>query len=85
MTLRFRSEVSTVETEYGTVILDQRSGYYFQLNPPGSTVVRMLLDGAGEDEAVAALLETYDVERERAARDVRELVDQLRVSGLVTA
>ncbi|MFB8183313.1 lasso peptide biosynthesis PqqD family chaperone [Streptomyces sp. NPDC055966] len=85
MALRFRSQVSTVDTEYGTVLLDERTGAYWQLNPTGAAVVRMLLDGYDPEQAAAALTEKYDVDAEQARRDVAALVDGLRGAELVTS
>jgi hypothetical protein len=83
MPLRFRNDVATAETDYGTVLLDQRGGSYWELNHTGQLVVRTLLRGGGEAEAAAALVDEFDVEPSQASRDVAELVSQLRASGLV--
>ncbi|RSN30870.1 lasso peptide biosynthesis PqqD family chaperone [Amycolatopsis sp. WAC 01416] len=84
MSLAFRPNVSIVDTDYGSVLLDERKGRYFQLNPSGRIVVRTLLEGGGSDEAAGALIEEYDVSRERAEQDVTALVEGLRAAGLVT-
>ncbi|EME99328.1 lasso peptide biosynthesis PqqD family chaperone [Streptomyces mobaraensis NBRC 13819 = DSM 40847] len=82
MALRFAPDVATAETEYGTVLLDQRKGRYWELNPTGTLVVRTLLDGGGEADAVEALVGAFAVDRERAAADVAALVALLRDAGL---
>ncbi|MGI5337427.1 lasso peptide biosynthesis PqqD family chaperone [Streptomyces sp. CA-181903] len=82
MALRFAPDVATAETEYGTVLLDQRKGRYWELNPTGTLVVRTLLDGGGEADAVEALVAAFAVDRERAAADVTALVALLRDAGL---
>ncbi|WKX69134.1 lasso peptide biosynthesis PqqD family chaperone [Streptomyces sp. XD-27] len=82
MTLRLRAGVSTAETDYGTVLLDERGGHYWELNPTGALVVRTLLDGGAEPEAVDALIAEFDIDRAQAARDVADLVRELRDSGL---
>jgi Coenzyme PQQ synthesis protein D (PqqD) len=84
MGLQFRSDVSTADTEYGTVLLDERSGCYWQLNPTGVLVVRTLLAGGTPTQAVTALTEEFDVDKPQAMQDVTALVDQLRSAGLVT-
>ncbi|MFI7121468.1 lasso peptide biosynthesis PqqD family chaperone [Amycolatopsis sp. NPDC049868] len=84
MSLAFRPNVSIVDTDYGSVLLDERKGRYFQLNPSGRIVVRTLLEGGDSEEAAGALIEEYDVSRERAERDVTALVEGLRAAGLVT-
>lgn len=84
MSLQFRPDVSTADTEYGTVLLDERSGHYWQLNPTGVLVVRTLLAGGTPTQAVIALTEEFDVDKPQAMQDVTGLVEQLRSAGLVT-
>ncbi|MFK4066824.1 lasso peptide biosynthesis PqqD family chaperone [Streptomyces sp. NPDC029674] len=84
MALRFGPDVSTTETDYGTVLLDQRSGNYWELNPTGTLVVKTLLDGGDETAAVDALVTQFDIGRARAEQDVTVLVRELRESGLAS-
>jgi hypothetical protein len=84
MALRFAADVSTAETDYGTVLLDQRSGHYWELNPTGTLVVKTLLEGGEEADAVDALVTEFDINRRQAAQDVATLVQELRVSGLAS-
>lgn len=85
MGFQFRSGVSTADTEYGTVLLDERSGHYWQLNPTGALVVRTLLAGGTHGDAVAALVEQFQVEDAQASADVATLLAELRSAGLVTS
>ncbi|MGK5642426.1 lasso peptide biosynthesis PqqD family chaperone [Streptomyces sp. URMC 126] len=82
MALRFAPDVATAETAYGTVLLDQRKGRYWELNPTGTLVVRTLMGGGGETDAVEALVTEFAVDRERATADVTALVALLRDAGL---
>ncbi|MFV0133874.1 lasso peptide biosynthesis PqqD family chaperone [Streptomyces sp. HMX87] len=82
MALRFSPDVSTAQTDYGTVLLDQRSGSYWELNPTGTLVVQTLLKGGDEAEAVDALVTEFDTDRARAEQDVTALVQELRKAGL---
>ncbi|MFE6364880.1 lasso peptide biosynthesis PqqD family chaperone [Streptomyces sp. NPDC057806] len=84
MALRFGPDVSTAETDYGTVLLDQRSGNYWELNPTGTLVVKTLLEGGEEAAAVDALVMEFDIDRSRAEQDVTALVQELRKSGLAS-
>ncbi|MFI0481632.1 lasso peptide biosynthesis PqqD family chaperone [Actinomadura sp. 9N215] len=85
MTLRLRPGVSTADTAYGTVLLDERSGDYWQLNPTAAAVVRRLSAGDSATQAAAALAEEFDVDPAQALRDVTALVEDLRTARLVTA
>jgi hypothetical protein len=83
MGLTFHAEVSTAETDYGMVLLDERDGRYWQLNPTGALVVRLLRDGATPAAAAHALAEEFRADRAQAEHDVHALLDGLRVAGLV--
>lgn len=82
MALRFGADVSTAETAYGTVLLDERSGEYWELNPTATLVVRTLLDGGDETAAVEALTAAFDISRDQALDDVTQLLRELRTAGL---
>ncbi|MBT2443913.1 lasso peptide biosynthesis PqqD family chaperone [Streptomyces sp. ISL-36] len=82
MALRFGANVSTADTDYGTVLLDERAGEYWELNPSGSLVVKTLMAGGDEADAVAALADEFEIDLAQASRDVEALVQQLRTSGL---
>ncbi|WP_405591147.1 lasso peptide biosynthesis PqqD family chaperone [Streptomyces sp. NBC_01092] len=84
MPLRFGDNVSTAETDYGTVLLDERAGEYWELNPTATLVVRTLLAGGEESEAAAALVREFDIDQAQALQDVETLVGQLRSSGLAS-
>ena len=84
MPLRFGDDVSTAETDYGTVLLDERAGAYWELNPTATLVVRTLLDGGEESDAAAALVREFDIDQAQAMQDVETLVRELRYSGLAS-
>ncbi|GHF39752.1 hypothetical protein GCM10010218_21340 [Streptomyces mashuensis] len=83
MTLRLRADVSTADTDYGTVLLDGADGRYWQLNASASLTLRTLLDGGTVDEAVRRLTGTYAVGPDRAREDVERLLTRLRDARLV--
>lgn len=82
MALRFAADVSTAKTDHGTVLLDERGGDYWELNPTATLVVDVLLAGGDEATASAALVAEFAVDAEVARRDVHALVRRLRASGL---
>jgi hypothetical protein len=83
MSMKLRERVSAADTEYGTVLLDEDSGEYWNLNPTGSLVLRTLLDGGSADEAAHRLTEDFAIDAETARTDVEDLLGGLRSSGLV--
>ncbi|CAL9507345.1 hypothetical protein SUDANB171_03554 [Streptomyces sp. enrichment culture] len=70
--------VTLAHTGDRAVLLDERTGTYWQLNPTGALVLRHLLDGATADQAAAALADAHPAATHRAARDVAELLATLR-------
>ncbi|GAB2990805.1 hypothetical protein GCM10023080_065710 [Streptomyces pseudoechinosporeus] len=80
-----RADVTACPTDDGMVLLDERSGRYWQLNGAGARVVQALLEGATSEHVADRLARTGPVSRERAAADVAALVDQLTRANLVTA
>jgi hypothetical protein len=83
MRLRLREGVSATDTEYGSILLDERSGDYFQLNATGTLVVRLLLADRSPAEAADALAEEFGVDRSRALADVTALTAALQEARLV--
>ncbi|GAB3499176.1 coenzyme PQQ synthesis protein D (PqqD) [Amycolatopsis cihanbeyliensis] len=81
--MTFHEHVTMTETDYGVVLLDLRSGQYFQLNPTAATVVRILRDGGDVAGAVDAVVGAFDVDRQRAEQDVTALLSDLRDSGVL--
>ena len=83
MTLKLRDGVSAADTDYGTALLDEDSGEYWNLNPTAALVLRTLLEGGTSTDAVQALVERYDVDADSASRDVQDLLGGLHSAGLV--
>jgi hypothetical protein len=83
MTLKLRDGVSTADTDYGLMLLDEDSGQYWNLNPTGAAVLRTLLGGGTPEQAVQELTSQYSVDADTASRDVQDLVGELHSAGLV--
>jgi hypothetical protein len=83
MTLRLRDRVSAADTEYGTVLLNEVNGEYWNLNPTGALVVRTLLDGGSVADAARRLMDEYAIDADTAREDVGELLSGLRAAGLI--
>ena len=83
MPLKLRDGVSTADTDYGTTLLDEDSGQYWNLNPTGALVLRTLLDGGTPGQAAQALTEQYAVDADTAGQDVEDLVGGLQAAGLM--
>ncbi|WP_433269053.1 lasso peptide biosynthesis PqqD family chaperone [Actinosynnema sp. CS-041913] len=82
MTLRLAEHVSMTTTEDGAVLLDERTGRYWQLNATGSVVLHTLLEGGDQEAAVRLLLAGADADSATVGVDVAEVVEHLCSTGL---
>lgn len=83
--ITLRENVAFADTDYGTALLDERSGVYWLVNSTGALALQVLLDGGDMDQAVAAVLDRYLVDRDTVTRDLHNLLARLRDAGLVAA
>jgi hypothetical protein len=83
MPLTLRRDVSATTDGPFLVLLDQRSGRYWQLSETGTLVVRALLDGAPTTDAAQLLAQRYQISLERATHDTLALVRTMDKAGLV--
>ncbi|MDQ4031590.1 MAG: lasso peptide biosynthesis PqqD family chaperone [Actinomycetota bacterium] len=82
MTFSLAPHVTTTRTEHGVVLLDERTGRYWQMNGTGALVLRSLIDGKTLESVVADLRDRYPAASEQAGRDVETLLDALRTAKL---
>ncbi|CUU58362.1 Coenzyme PQQ synthesis protein D (PqqD) [Parafrankia irregularis] len=83
MSTQLREHVVRTHTDYGAVLLDERTGRYFTLNPTADVAVGVLAGGGTPDQAAQAVTEAYEVDTATARADIDALVAQLRDAGLV--
>jgi hypothetical protein len=81
--LRLRHDVSATDTQDGAVLLDGKSGRYWQLNRTGAWVLSSLADERRPEQIAEDLASRYGIDGERALTDVRAIVDMLRSARLV--
>jgi type II secretory pathway component PulK len=82
---RLRANVTARPTEDGMVLLDERTGRYWQLNATGAAVLAALLNGATPGQVADRLVAARPVSHQRAAADVTALLDELTRANLVSA
>jgi hypothetical protein len=84
--LRLRADrLRWTQVDDEVVVVDGDTSTYLAANPSGAVLWRALADGATEDALVALLVDTYALERERAAADVAAFLDDLRRRGCLEA
>lgn len=82
---RLRTDVTCCTTENGMVLLEERTGRYWQLNATGAAVLQALLEGFTPRQIADQLTRTRPVTGDRATADVNSLLEQLTRAGLVAA
>ena len=84
MPFSLRGDVSATHSTDGMVLLDERTGRYWQLNATAALVLRALLCGATLGEAAMRLTGNHPgLSVEQADHDVDGLLTALRRAGLV--
>ncbi|MFI6642689.1 lasso peptide biosynthesis PqqD family chaperone [Streptomyces sp. NPDC050504] len=84
MRLTLRTDVSAAHCDDGTILLDEATGRYWQLNGTASAILSALLDGASPQQVADGLRARHPaLAAERAAEDVTSLVASLTRAGLV--
>lgn len=82
--MQLRTEGLTWQVvDESVVVLDLGGSVYLRLNGSGRTLWERLSDGCTEDELVDALVERYDVDRDRATADVTGFLADLRNRDLI--
>jgi Coenzyme PQQ synthesis protein D (PqqD) len=64
-------------------ILNMKNSVYYGLDPLGTRIWNLLREPRRVREVCDAILDEYDVERERCERDVLDLLEKMRSEGLV--
>lgn len=81
-----REDLEWREVEGEVVILDLRSSKYLSLNKTGAVIWRELASGeATEEGLIAALQRSSEIDEERARKDVKGLIIELRAADLLKA
>jgi len=71
-------------TEYGGVLLNDRTGQYWRLNRTSAGLFADLQAGISLEDIAARLVERYDgVTNETALADLDEVIRKFRLAGLI--
>lgn len=73
------------ELDNELIVLDAVTGYIHQMNQTGALIWRLLDAGTSMDSIEACVAREFDLEDDRARRDVRGFVEQLQHAGLLEA
>lgn len=77
-------DVSFKEVTHGGVLLSHRSGQYRQVNPAGTRILRLLVDGESVDGILDHLRKRYaDVDAAQISHDLHQMLDGLAGEGVL--
>lgn len=85
MILRLNDNVSVACTEYGSILLDQASGKYWQLSKTASVVLDAVIQGHNVEQVSDVLIRRFGVDRDVARKDALALLDTLCSTGLMVS
>ncbi|MFI0484440.1 lasso peptide biosynthesis PqqD family chaperone [Actinomadura sp. 9N215] len=77
--------ISTAETEYGAVLLDEEHGRYWNLNPTGVLVLKSILEDGDPRAAVGAVVKDFDVAEDVVREDVETILGRLVSAGILVS
>lgn len=66
-----------------SVVLNQKNGVYYGLNPVGSFIWKLLQNTRTLKEIAQQVVQEYDVGISRCEQDVAELLEDLAINGLI--
>ena len=66
-----------------SVILGLQNSVYYGVNPVGAAIWKLLQRKRSVAELRDAVLEEYDVEKERCERDLLDLLEKMQAEGLI--
>lgn len=81
--MKLKNNVRLRESNGQSVILDMKSGGYWQLNVTGSIIVSELVAGASIEEIIDMVASVSDIDSETARRDCVTFINELAGAGLL--
>ncbi|MCZ0204230.1 lasso peptide biosynthesis PqqD family chaperone [Streptomyces achromogenes] len=80
---RLHSHVTTVATDDGLILLDERGGRYWQLNTTAAAILEHLTRGSDPRTTAEHLVSRYGIGHAQAESDVHTFLEHLRSAGLL--
>ncbi|MET9263531.1 lasso peptide biosynthesis PqqD family chaperone [Amycolatopsis sp. NPDC004079] len=81
--MHLHPDTALTDTPDGSVLLNRRTGRYWQVNRTGTHTLDRLLAGESADRIAADLAARYDIDAARVRADIAKMTDNLLAAGLV--
>lgn len=85
MNYNCKHNVFVTELSDRLALLDMESGTYFSLNQTGTFIWSKLSENQSVSQIVDALIEEYEINRDQALQDSKNLIAELLSQGLLVA
>lgn len=83
ITIGIPEHVLFQQVEQEAVLLDVKNGGYFGLNPVGTFIWQLLVDGQPVSSVLSALCEHYEISKRQATADLQAFLTALEAQGLI--
>ncbi|WP_370934123.1 lasso peptide biosynthesis PqqD family chaperone [Amycolatopsis sp. cg13] len=83
--MHLHPDTALTDTPDGSVLLNKRTGSYWQVNRTGAHTLDRLLAGESADRIAADLAARYDIDAAKVRADISAMTDSLLAAGLVEA
>jgi len=83
MTVRMKTDIHFRPIEHSAVILNERTGQYWQLNETAAYILQAVLTDTTKAEIADQIITARPVNRERALADIHSLLDELTRADLI--
>ncbi|MGW7533943.1 lasso peptide biosynthesis PqqD family chaperone [Amycolatopsis sp. NPDC054798] len=81
--MHLHPDAALTDTPDGSVLLNKRTGTYWQVNRTGAHTLDRLLAGETADRIAADLAARYDIDAARVLSDIAAMTESLLAAGLV--
>lgn len=81
---RVSEDILAAQVPDGVAILNTKTSRYYTLNSVGEFIWNTLRAGSSRERIIEQIIETYDVDCERAEADANDLLTTLLEAGLIT-
>ncbi|WP_409185038.1 lasso peptide biosynthesis PqqD family chaperone [Amycolatopsis sp. VS8301801F10] len=81
--MHLHPDTALTETPDGSVLLNKRTGSYWQVNRTGAHTLDRLLAGETAEQIAAELAARYDIDAAQVRADIAAMTETLLTAGLV--
>ncbi|MBB1152650.1 MULTISPECIES: lasso peptide biosynthesis PqqD family chaperone [Amycolatopsis] len=81
--MHLHPDTALTDTPDGSVLLNKRTGRYWQVNRTGTHTLDRLLAGETADQIAADLAARYDIDAAQVQADITAMTESLLAAGLV--